>query len=43
MKLLELKREKRAKEKAQKDEAESEQNYNDYDWKKCFMMAALGS
>ena len=34
MKLLELKPEKRAKEKAQKDEAESKKNYNDYDWKK---------
>ena len=42
MKLLELKREKRAKEKAQKDEAESKKNYNDYDWKKMFHDGSLG-
>ena len=42
MKLLELKREKRAKETAQKDEAESKKNYNDYDWKKMFHDGSLG-
>ena len=42
MKLLELKREKRAKEKAQKDQAESKKNYNDYDWKKMFHDGSLG-
>ena len=42
MKLLELKRVKRAEEKAQKDEAESKKNYNDNDWKKMFHDGSLG-
>ena len=42
MKLLELKRAKRVKEKAQQPDAESKKNYNDYDWKTMFHDASLG-
>ena len=42
MKLLELKRAKRVKEKAQQADAESKKNYNDYDWKTMFRDASLG-